>query len=144
MTKSFVVDASTCLKWIFQDEIDSEKALALQKEYLDEKIELLSPNIWVFEIANGIKTAFLRERIPINKCELKLNQLLESSPYLISVEDKIEACLNNALTYQISVYDSAYVTLAILNKVPLISTDSKLLKKINNPKITIALEDFKS
>ncbi|SRR3989344_3156529 len=140
--KSFVIDASACLKWAFKDEIDSGKALNLQKLYLDEKVELLAPNIWVFEIANGIKTAFLRDRVPINKCKIKLKQLINSSPYLVNVESDVEICLNNALKYQISVYDSTYVTLAIINNVPLISSDKKLVTKVNNPEIIIHLEDF--
>ena len=141
--KTFVIDASSCLKWIFKDETDSEKALELQKLYLGEKIELVSPNIWVSEIANGIKTAIIRDRVPINKCKIKLKQLLKSSPYLVNLEDEIETCLNNALIYRTSVYDSAYLTLAIMNKVPLISSDTKLVKKIDDPRIAIVLKDYK-
>lgn len=142
--KSFAVDASTCLKWVFKDEISSENALHLQKLYLDEKIELVAPNLWVFEIANGIKTAYLRDRVPLNKCKLKLKQLIKSSPYLVNIEDEVEVCLNNALKYQISVYDSAYITLAIIYKVTLISSDTKLVNKINSPDIALNLRDYNS
>lgn len=140
--KAFAIDASTTLKWVFKDEISSDNALYLQKLFFDEKIELLAPNLWVFEIANGIKTAHLRDRVPLVKCKLKLKQLIKSSPYLVNIEDEVEACLNNAFKYQISVYDSAYVTLAIINEVPLISSDNKLVKKIANQKIALNLVDF--
>lgn len=144
MTKAYVVDSSTCLKWVFEDEIDSDPALALLKDHLTGKIELLAPNIWVYEIANGLRTAYLRERLLKKEGSTKLKQLLKSSPFLVNIEEKIDICLKNAFDYQISVYDSAYVTLAITSKIILLSSDSKLVKKINSPNIALNLRDYRS
>ena len=68
MTKpTYVVDASTCLKWIFEDEIYSNQSLSLQKDYLSGIIVLIAPSLWSYEITNGIKSAVSRNRIDTNQ-----------------------------------------------------------------------------
>ena len=144
MPKTFVVDASTTLKWIFDDEQYSQQALhLLQKWSLQRKIDLITPNIWVFEVANAIRTAFVRKRLNSRLAKNKFNQLLDVSPYLVNIEPEMDICLKNSFKYNISVYDSAYITLAIANRTTLISSDSKLIRSINNPKIAVSLRGLK-
>lgn len=122
----FVVDASTCLKWVLDDEILVTQARQLLKDYLQGKISLLTPNLWFYEITNGIRSACLRTRITSTTSRKLLKLLLKSRPQTVSLEDVLPQVLANALTYQVSAYDSAYITLAQINNLPLITSDQKL------------------
>ena len=138
----YVVDASTCLKWVFNDEIFSDQALVLQREYLSEKITLIAPALWFYEITNGIRSAALRFRVSSAKSQFLLKLLLKSKPNIVSVEEVLVECLGNAIKFGISAYDSAYVSLAQINSVPLITGDQKLLNKLPSSIKTVYLRDY--
>jgi len=122
----FVVDASTCLKWVLDDEILVTQARQLLKDHLQGKISLLAPDLWLYEVTNGIRSACLRTRITSTTAQKLLKLLLKSRPETISLKDILPQVLANALKYEVSVYDSAYMTLAQINYLPLISSDQKL------------------
>lgn len=126
---TYVVDASTCLKWVFEDEVFSNQALKLQKHYLSGKINLVVPTLWFYEIANGIKSAALRSRISSAKSKTLLSLLLKSKPETVPMEEVLTECLENAIKLEVSAYDSAYITLAQISNVPLITSDKKLVNK---------------
>lgn len=131
-TTTFVIDASTTLKWIFNDEVNSHEALELQEAFLAGNVSLLAPSLWYYEITNGIKSAVLRERISDRKARRLLGLLMQCQPTIVSMKDVFEECLANAIRFQISVYDSSYLTLALTNKIPFITADGKLASKINS------------
>lgn len=139
---TYIVDASTCLKWVFIDEIFSDQAIQLQKQYLLGKINLIAPNLWSYEITNGIKSAALRSRIPFAKSKSLLKLLLESKPETVSMEEVLIECLENAIKFGISVYDGAYVTLAQINNIPLITSDQKLVNKVSSSVKIVYLRDY--
>lgn len=138
----YVVDASTCLKWIFDDEIYSQQASALQKDFLSQKVALIAPSLWLYEITNGIKSALIRQKIDSRKGLSLLNLLIKSKPETFPMDDLFPECLENALKFQLSVYDSAYVTLSRINGVKLITSDEKLVRKITTPPYPILLKDY--
>lgn len=138
----YVVDASTCLKWVFNDEIFSDQAMVLQKQYLTEKIALIAPTLWLYEITNGIKSATLRSRIPSTKSQLLLRLILKSKPDIVSMENVLVECLENAINFGISAYDSAYVSLAKINNIPLITSDQKLMNKLLTNVKMVYLRDY--
>jgi predicted nucleic acid-binding protein len=143
MTKpTYVVDASTCLKWIFEDEIYSSQSLSLQKDYLSGKIVLIAPSLWSYEITNGIKSAVSRNRIDTNQGLSLLHLLIKSKPETFPMDDLLPECLENATRFQISVYDSAYVTLSHVNNIGLITSDEKLVRKITTSPLPILLRDY--
>lgn len=139
--RKFVVDASTCLKWIF-DENDSLIARNLQREFENNKVLLVAPNLWEYEITNALASAVRRKKISLNKSKAALKALLEARPEIMEITILLEKCLTNAQKYDLSAYDSAYVTLAIESEIPLISADDKLVSKINNHHIAVSLTDL--
>ena len=138
----YAVDASTCLKWVFNDEIFSDQAIQLQKQYLLGKISLIAPTLWFYEIANGIKSAALRSRISSAKSKLLLSLLLKSKPKTVLMEEVLTECLENAVKFQISAYDSAYITLAQINNIPLITSDQKLVNRVPPSVQMVYLRDY--
>jgi len=58
------------------------------------------------------------------------------------VEEILSECLENAINFGISAYDSSYVTLAQINNVPFVTSDQKLANK-SFPKVKlIPLENY--
>ena len=139
---TYVVDASTCLKWIFEDEIYSKQALDLQRDYLSEKITLIAPTLWLYETANGLKSAISRNRLNLKQGLKLLDLLIKSKPIIFPLHDLLQECLENAAKFQISAYDSAYFTLSQINNIPLITSDKKLVLRINQSPRPILLEDY--
>ena len=124
--KTFVVDASTSLKWVFDDEIDTDSAKNILKDYLANRIQLIAPDLWIYEIANAIRSALLRTRITLSQSQNLLELLLKAKPQLITIEPLISESLHNSNLYGISLYDSAYLTLARESHLSMISADQKI------------------
>lgn len=140
--RKIVVDASVCLKWVFEEE-DSEKARNLLT--LSEKgdILLLAPEIWEYEIVNGFASAVFRNKLAYSKSKKLLKMILAAKPETISVEELLLKSLENCHKYRISAYDSAYITLAIENRIALVSADAKLAQKVSDPNVVILLTKIK-
>lgn len=140
---TLVVDASVCLKWAFNDEIDSDLALTLQKNYFLGNINLISPTLWIYEIINSLKSASLKKpEISSSELTTKLHELTNFCPNLFDVSDLANLILKYSFLFNISAYDSAYVTLAHAHGLTLITADSKLAAKINDPKLAISLKAY--
>lgn len=134
--KKVVVDASVCLKWVFEEE-DSERARNLLT--LSEKgdILLLAPEIWEYEIVNGFASAMLKNKLSYARSKKLLRMVLEARPQIISTHELLLKSLENCHKYRISAYDSAYITLAVENKIILVSADEKLVQKVSDPNVII-------
>ena len=102
----------------------------------------MSPTLWFYEITNGIKSAVLRSRISQSKSKELLELVLKSKPETISLEDALSEVLENAIKFEISAYDSAYITLAQINNIPFLTGDQKLGKRsFPNVKL-VSLADY--
>lgn len=139
--KKVVIDASVCLKWVFE-EADSEKARDLLT--LSEKgdILLFAPEIWEHEIVNGFASAMLRNKLSYAKSKKLLKLVLEAKPQIISTHELLLKSLENCHKYRISAYDSAYITLAMENGIILISADVKLAQKVSDLNVVTTLTGF--
>ena len=141
--KKFVVDASVCLKWVFEEE-DSEKARIIQKDFQDNKILLVVPNLWEYEIVSALSSGLRRKKITFSQAKLFLKTLMQAKPEIVTISNLLDECLENTKKYDLSAYDSAYVTLAKEDKMVFISADNKLVSKINDTKIAITLSAWPS
>lgn len=139
--KKIVIDASVCLKWVFEEE-SSEKARFLLKQQEQNRLLLLVPELWEYEIVNGLACAVLRKKISFLKAKQLLTLVFKANLETISLGVSHIKCLENANKYQISGYDSAYVTIAKENGIVLVSADDRLVAKVGNKKLAISLKDF--
>ena len=126
----YAVDASVILKWFTQDrESDLEKALQLRKNFKERKIDLLCPELLIYEIVNVLRYKDDLEEKLILKAILSIYEM----EILISVNQKImENALRLARKYGITVYDSTYLSFAQHLGCHLITADKKLFQKIND------------
>ena len=126
----YAVDASVILKWFTQDkESDLERALQLRNDFKERKIDLLCPELLIYEIANVLRyKEDLEERL-ILKAIISIYEM----EILILVNQKImESAVRLALKYGITVYDSTYLSFAQQLGCHLITADKKLFQKIKD------------
>jgi predicted nucleic acid-binding protein len=123
-----VIDASATLPWCFADEAtDASNALLARLRSGDNAIV---PAHWPFEVANALRMATRRGRISSGDVRQVL-QDLEALPIQIDatptslVRTKIYPL---AAQYDLTVYDAAYLELAMRRNLPLATLDHLLLK----------------
>lgn len=129
--KVAVADASVIVKW-FVDEEDTKKALALRQAYIDGKVDIACPNLLPYKVLNALRhnIEFGAERTRTAAEALEKYQLWQ---YPI-LGELAALCIKNSFAYGMSLYDSAYVSLAEYLDCTLYTADQKILDKVSNPK----------
>lgn len=122
---SFVLDASTALAWVFEDErTDASEAL------LDRMVVegATVPGIWRLEVANALRSAIRRQRITADYRDAALAQL---AALAITTDAETDAHAWGATTAlstraDITLYDAAYLELAFRKGMALATADAAL------------------
>lgn len=121
----FVVDCSVAMSWCFEDEKTPEGDAILDSLLQDER-KALVPSLWHLEVVNVLSIAERHKRISTAKVILFLN-LLSELP--IRVDENLQdpqALFFLSRTYGLSSYDTAYLSLALKEQIPLATLDKKL------------------
>ena len=124
---AFTLDASVALAWCFADEA-SPATDALLDRLADE--DAIAPALWPLEVANALAMAERRGRLSWAGLTRSL-ELLRQLAVEIDGETHERAfhdLLNLARSERLTVYDAAYLELALRHGVPLASKDVKLRK----------------
>ncbi len=119
---SLVLDSSATLAWIFADE--TTDAI---RELFDAVADhgAFVPSLWRLEIANSLTGAMRRGRIDP---EFRRAALADLAFLEISVDDRTDSnawgvTLDFADRFRLTVYDAAYVELAVRRGIPLATLD---------------------
>ena len=125
---AFVVDASAALPWCFVDETTPETEALLNR--LKSGDTAFVPPHWSFEVANSLLMALRRGRIGQEKRDRFLEDLrsLPIQPDMESMAQAFDRVLMLAEQYKLTVYDAAYLELALRRGLPLASLDADLCK----------------
>jgi predicted nucleic acid-binding protein len=119
----FVLDASIVHDWAF-DELHPTANTARERLRIEAAV---APSLWWFEVRNGLVMAERRGRVTEQQTAnflreiLRLAITLEGSPNEISI-------LDLARRYRLTVYDAAYLELAIRRALPLATLDTALMR----------------
>jgi predicted nucleic acid-binding protein len=123
--EAFILDASVALAWCFSDEADPY-ADAIAKKF--PAIDAVVPSLWHLEVANVFLVGERKER-----CEqadtTTWTAYLASLPITLDEQTSGRAfsdILNLARTHNLSVYDAAYLELALRRRLPLATLDTPL------------------
>jgi predicted nucleic acid-binding protein len=122
---ALVIDASVALAWSFADE-DSPYANSIRESLTHDSV--IVPAIWPLEVANGLLQSERRGRSTQADSAL-IQASLGSLPIAVDqpVPDQYSAAtLDIARSYNLTVYDAAYLELAMREGLPLASLDSDL------------------
>lgn len=125
MSRRFVLDSSVALAWCFEDEGSSAVDQILDSMDSDEAIV---PATWPAEVSNALLAGERRKRItPADTTRSLL--LLRSLNIQLDSQDsrpQIEEWLNLARPLNLSVYDAAFLALAVREGLPLATLDRGL------------------
>ena len=120
-----VVDASVSLAWCLQDEQSDYAGRVLDRLREDTAT---APDVWAIEVANGLLVAERRSRLsPAGTAEA--HTLLSALPIVLaeqSLDDALGILLPLARTHRLTIYDAAYLHLAMREGLPLATLDEDL------------------
>lgn len=119
-----VVDASVIVK-LFLNEVGKEKALLLKEKHLSSKIRIIVPELLFLEVLNALRYK-KNEAVSLSK----VNEALFDLQLLIQKIDfnLLEKSVENAIKYNLTIYDSVYVALAQMHDCEFITADEELYK----------------
>jgi len=119
----FVLDASITISWAMRDEDHPIADLAMSE--LGRGGSALVPGIWWYEVRNLLVVGERRHRIS----EPDSLQFLRELAHLpVQVDHQIESAsvMELARKFSLTVYDAAYLALALRERAPLASLDKAL------------------
>lgn len=119
-----VLDASVALKWALDDEEAVEQAVTLRDDGVEGRVQLVAPSLWLYEVANGLVSAMRRRRLTSAEGARSLTSMGALGVELADPDPK--AMYTDALRYELSAYDAAYVALAEALSAPLWTGDLRL------------------
>jgi predicted nucleic acid-binding protein len=125
----YVLDSSVALKWVLP-EADSAKAIGLRDEYRRGIHELLAPDIFPSEIANGLASAERQRRIRTGESAIFLNDVLSAAPALLNSSPLLIRAMEIAVSTKQAVYDCIYVALAEAEACELATADDNLVRNL--------------
>jgi predicted nucleic acid-binding protein len=122
-----VVDASVAAKW-FAPEIHQAAALQL----LDDRYELLSPDLITAEFANILWKKVRRLEITDHEAREAVRLFHQVSLKIIDSRSLITYALELAMTMGCTVYDCLYLALALLENCRLVTADRKFYNALKD------------
>ncbi|MBO3832955.1 MAG: type II toxin-antitoxin system VapC family toxin [Candidatus Brockarchaeota archaeon] len=120
-----VSDASVVVKWFIQEK-ESEKALKLRDMHVSGQLDIAAPELLFFEVLNALKSSrlFSEEELKTAANSL-LNYRVELHPLNKQLAEKtVEIAVKTNLT----IYDAAYVALAVDLDTVLYTADEKIVE----------------
>lgn len=132
MEDRIVIDASVALKWQFKDELETEQAIQMLIDFINGKIELISPNLFAYEIANAVNIAVIKERMSEKEGLDAINDILSIGVVFFDFASLVERSFRIARIYKRSVYDCAYLSLAEKEGCMIYTADKRFFNAIKD------------
>ena len=126
MTKIVVPDASVILKWVLPDadEHHLENALRIRHLSIQGQLTLIVPSLWFYEAGNIISRKHPKQSKEFLEAALEfgLREVHWNKPWL-------DRCLSLVQRYEVTFYDAAYHSLAIVEDGIFVTADEQYVKK---------------
>lgn len=141
-----VVDASMTAAWLLPDEA-SESSRAAYRRVRRGVLELHAPQLWLWECGNIIANGVKRRRLSADDALLTWSVLdaVRVRVELATPEpSQVRAALVLAIDHSLSLYDAAYLWLALSLQLPLLTADEKLRRAAaDNAVVVVAFDDMR-
>ncbi|MEI6450771.1 MAG: type II toxin-antitoxin system VapC family toxin [Actinomycetes bacterium] len=123
----FVLDCSMTMAWAFRDETTPGTLDALE---LAAREACVAPGVWPLEVCNAVLTAQRRGRFTSDDVPLFLALVgrLRVSVDEGGLQRAFDDVLPLAMQHALSIYDAAYLELALRTKAPLATLDAGLAR----------------
>jgi len=122
---SLVLDSSITLAWLFEDERTPAADEVLQRVVENGAV---APSLWRPEVANGLQSAVRRGRIDPAFRDASIADL-QALTVAVDPETHVRAwadTLELAARHGLTLYDAAYLELALRRRLPLATLDREL------------------
>jgi predicted nucleic acid-binding protein len=122
---TLALDASLTLTWCFEDEATPWSEALLERVMREGAV---AASIWPLEVANGLRSGFLRRRIDLQRAAA-FAQALDSLPIQIdsgAATVSPAQALALALQYDLTPYDATYVEVATRHGLALACNDGPM------------------
>lgn len=137
MISDAVIDASVGIK-LFVDEPDSLPADRLFARLADSPpARFYVPDLFFVECADILWKYVHRFGYPADDARRSVTDLRTLNLRSISTADLIDAALDLALSFDLSVYDACYAGLARQLNLPLVTADQRLQRKLASSEIAV-------
>ena len=125
-----VLDASVVVKW-FVDEEGTDEALRVRKRYVEGEVEVIAPELILFETLNTLRYKRLFTESEVKRIAESLDAY-GLNLYSLRGEYAAQA-IGVAFENNITVYDAAYVSLAIHEGIQMYTADLELIRRLAEP-----------
>ena len=125
----YVLDSSVAMKWVLP-EVDSAKALRVLDEYNQSIHQLLAPQDFLSEIANGLASAERQGRIKSGESASLLLDVVRQAPYLHPSFGLLVRAMEISVSNRQAVYDCIYVALAEKEGCELLTADDAMFRRL--------------
>ncbi len=131
---SLVIDSSLVAAWCFKEEATSYTEGVLTA--VSELTEAIAPRLWAYEIRNTVLMGLRRKRITKTDAEEFLDSL-KALPIRLTDPVSYDDVFRLADRHGLTVYDAAYLDLAVREGLPLASLDAALIRAAQASSIAV-------
>lgn len=121
----FVIDASIAVKWVV-DEDGTREALSVRKH------ALVAPELLIPECANILWKKVRLGELTVDEAAFAARLLARADVDLAPMRSLMEEATRIAVTLDHPAYDCIYLALAESRRVPFITADERLLRKVRS------------
>jgi predicted nucleic acid-binding protein len=129
-----VLDASVAAKWFLPEPLSEEAAHLLEPRY-----DLVAPDLIRLEVASVLLKALRRGEVGLPEADEALGSLLPAAVRMFPAAERSREALEIARRHGGTVYDAAYIALALAFDAPLITNDAKLAAAAKKTKARVRL-----
>ena len=136
---AYVLDCSMTLGWFFEDEATAESDRLFQAM---PAAVVSVPALWHLELANSFNVALKRKRTDETRITQFIERLLQQRILTdrMSSERALAYLRPLAIKHDLTVYDAAYLDLAIRSGLPLATLDLQLQKAAKTVSVGLVLK----
>jgi predicted nucleic acid-binding protein len=131
---ALVIDSSLAAAWCFPDERTDYTNGILKA--ISAPLEAVAPRLWAYEVRNAVLMGLRRKRIT-HADALEFLESIKALPIRLADPVSYDDVFRLADRHGLSVYDAAYLDLAIREGLPLASLDNALCKAAPNSGVAL-------
>ncbi len=135
----FILDSSVIIKW-FSVEEDAEKALIFREKQINGEMELVEPDLLLYEVANALR---YNHSITENDVKAAVDSLISLGiDIVVPTKEVTDEAISLAFQYNLTIYDAYFIALAKILKFNCITADEKLFQKVKKFSFVKLLKEF--
>ncbi|MFY7959401.1 MAG: type II toxin-antitoxin system VapC family toxin [Elsteraceae bacterium] len=120
---TFVLDASVAASWFLPDELN---AVATEARSRIMRGGARAPGLWWYEIRNVLITNERKNRLPAGAADIAAS-MIRKLPITLDHDPRELSILTLCRQHRLTVYDAAYLELALREALPLATLDAALI-----------------